>query len=289
MFSFLESRDFPQFHQGLASTSNLCLAVAPSFFRNTLCLILAMPNPFGLDFKDESIGTTFATCISCFDYALTASPNNQATLKLSVLRLRLTRWGEAVNIYRDPKLREAELHPDDLKEAKDALVELITRFEALSASANDDTEGSTADQPTDCEGAPPLLFAKLDEIACKRRDHRQHPGLLETRVLALGGRTKLLVEAGSVCADRLEEAFPASQRQRELCHEEMAGVLDRTILKVLQRAASGIDHWISRDGTNVAHFRSFMINAPVVVGVENGLSSRLTFGTDMVKEGEDNA
>jgi len=241
-----------------------------------------MANPFGLNFKDESIATTFATCVSCFDYALTARPNTQATLRLSVLRIRLTRWGEAVNIYRDPKLGEAEPHPDDLMEAKNALVELITRFEALSANANDETEGSTPDQPADCEGAPPLLFTKLDEIACKRRDHRQHPGLLETRVLALGERTKLLVEAGSVCVDRLEEAFPASQRQRKLCHEEVAGVLGGTLLKVLQRAASGIDHWISPDDRNQIFFDNSgrTINCGIVLGVNSGFSSRLTFGTD---------
>ncbi|KAH6960037.1 hypothetical protein BKA56DRAFT_624057 [Ilyonectria sp. MPI-CAGE-AT-0026] len=230
-----------------------------------------MANPFGLDFNDKSIATTFATCISCFDYALTVRPNNQAMLRLSILRLRLTRWGEAVKIYCDPRFGEAEPDPDDqkdLKDAKNALVELITQF------ADDETEGcSTPDQPTDREGVPPLLFTILDEIACKRRVHCQHPSLLETRVLALGERTKLLVKAGSVCADELEEAFSAPQGQRKLFYEEM-GVLDsvpdKTVLEVLQRAARGIDYWMSDSGG----IRVQSVNYDMVLGNNLGGTDR---------------
>lgn len=69
----------------------------------------ATKTPFGIDLSRESTASTFATCVSCFDYALSREADDWQALRLSVIRLRLTRWGEAVNIYSDPLLGHLNL------------------------------------------------------------------------------------------------------------------------------------------------------------------------------------
>jgi hypothetical protein len=197
-----------------------------------------MANPFGLNFEEASIATTFATCVACFDYALSGGSNGRAALRLNILRLRLGRWGEAVNIYHDSKLGQADPDPEDVEKVKGALVKLIARFESF----NEETKGLTLNK-SDGQQQPPLtIFTVLDEMASKRP---QHPGLLNPRVLVLGGQPELLVREASACVDELEEYFPAVQRQQELCYKEKAEIADASVLMTLQEEARGIDPWIS--------------------------------------------
>ncbi|KAK3297933.1 uncharacterized protein B0H64DRAFT_134396 [Chaetomium fimeti] len=241
-----------------------------------------MHHPFGLDFKDASLATIFATCVSCFEYALAGQPAGQAALKLSIARLRLTRWGEAVGIYHDGNLGEPEADPDDLKAVEAALVQLIGRFEVLATTNSNDKSilGSVFNQAR--RSGQPLgpLLKKLDEIACSRGDRQQNPGLLEnTRVLKLGERTDLLVQDSSECADTLEEAFPPNGL-RQLSREEMAGITDPRSLHVLRVAASGIDHWISPRAGNAIRIygeQNLGLQVGQLVGGISG-SMRFTLG-----------
>lgn len=84
-------------------------------------------------------------------------------LELSVLRLRLTRWGEAVKIYDKPALGYYKPHPDDFKEARQALVDIIALFDTENPAANGDfTPQNAMDNDT------LLLQEALGAIAAER-------------------------------------------------------------------------------------------------------------------------
>jgi hypothetical protein len=49
-------------------------------------------------------------------------------LTLDLLRLRLSRWGEAVNIYEDPQLGNTTASLVELQNAKDTLLQILVLF-----------------------------------------------------------------------------------------------------------------------------------------------------------------
>ena len=80
-----------------------------------------MAEPFGIVAGAIGLATTFTACIDCFEYIQFGRHFGRDfqtdQLALSCARLRLTRWGESVNIYDDPRLGRpdataTEIQPD---------------------------------------------------------------------------------------------------------------------------------------------------------------------------------
>ncbi|KAH8585809.1 prion-inhibition and propagation-domain-containing protein [Bisporella sp. PMI_857] len=81
-----------------------------------------MAEPFG-------IASVFIACVDCFEY-VQFGPHfgrdfETSKLALNCARLRLTRWGESVNIYDDPKLGRQDTTATEIQLAKDALLKIL--------------------------------------------------------------------------------------------------------------------------------------------------------------------
>ena len=71
-----------------------------------------MAEPFGIVAGAIGIASAFTACVDCFEYVQCGAQCGchfgrdfeTSQLALNCARLRLTRWGESVNIYDDPKL-----------------------------------------------------------------------------------------------------------------------------------------------------------------------------------------
>jgi hypothetical protein len=233
-----------------------------------------MANPFGLNFEQATIADTFATCVACFDYVLSGDSHRRAALRLRILRLRLGRWGEAVNIYHDLKLGQANPDPEDIEEIKATLVKLIALFE----NSNEEADGHRLSISDGVQHLP-TLFKVLAEMETKRP---RHPGLLSPRGLVLGGQPELLVRDACACIDKLEECFPAAQRQQELCNKEKADIKDASVLQTLQKEARGFDPWIS-PARKIAFHGAAESNIGVQLGSAYAGSSRL-FDRDYIPQ-----
>jgi hypothetical protein len=210
-----------------------------------------MAKQFGVDFENECIASVFATCVSCFDYAINVKANDAEVLRLSVIRLRLTRWGEAVDIYGDSRLGHANPDPDDLDVVKCTLVNMIALFESQAGSMEDPADPATLTEPTDRGRLVQALLLVLEAIASKRA---KGISLLDPRSLALGRCSTQLVTASSEYIDVLEDHFPAAQRQRMLCEYERLEIEGKVPIEILEEAAIGIDHWLTKNRVSFTEF-----------------------------------
>ncbi|KAB8273759.1 hypothetical protein BDV30DRAFT_105183 [Aspergillus minisclerotigenes] len=70
-----------------------------------------------IDLSESDIADVFATCVFCLNHAVGRALSATEALELSVIRLRLTRWGEAVNIYDKPVLSGYAPSSNDLCES----------------------------------------------------------------------------------------------------------------------------------------------------------------------------
>ena len=135
-----------------------------------------MAEPFGIATGAVGIAAAFTACVDCFGYVQLGRHFRRDfqtnALALNYARLRLTRWGQAVNIYDDPKLDRPDATP--AQAAKDTLhhilqlfadTEKISRKYKLNANAGDDLSTLSTD------GMDPAVMAltnKIKELAIRR-------------------------------------------------------------------------------------------------------------------------
>ncbi|OBT93596.1 hypothetical protein VE01_08371 [Pseudogymnoascus verrucosus] len=100
-----------------------------------------MAEPFGIVSGAIRIASAFTACVDCFEYVQFGRHFGRdfqtSQLTLNCLRLRLTQWGESVNIYDDPKLGRQDAAATDFELAKDALSTAKAGEDLLAYSIGD--------------------------------------------------------------------------------------------------------------------------------------------------------
>jgi hypothetical protein len=91
-----------------------------------------MAEPFGIVAGAIGIASAFTACVDCFEYVQFGRHFGRdfeiSWLAPDCARLRLTRWGESVNIYDDPKLGRQDATATEIQLAKDALLQILMLF-----------------------------------------------------------------------------------------------------------------------------------------------------------------
>jgi len=96
-------------------------------------------------------------------------------LALNCARLRLTRWGQAINIYDDSKLGRQDAAPAEIQAAKDTLhhilrlvadTEKISKKYKLNANARDDLSTLSTD---DMNPMVMVLSNNMKELATRQQ------------------------------------------------------------------------------------------------------------------------
>jgi len=189
----------------------------------------------------------FATAISRLDHVLRRTPSGLEKVCLGAVKLRLTRWGEAVGIY-DPAALEHQprVDPEDVQEIKDALTGMVALVDHelevhqhLSLHV-DNSEMALFAAPLvrshclvpfstvafELAGRSPEALQQEMEVICQARSCGH-----DTELMASGTRQeasqllpscaiKVAEEMAKFIAD-LESCFPAAAEQRRLCEDEI--------------------------------------------------------------------
>jgi hypothetical protein len=209
-----------------------------------------MAEPFGIAASVVGIAAAFTACVDCFGYVQLGRHFGRDfqtdLLALNCARLRLTRWGQAVNIYDDPKLGRSDANPAEIQTAKDTLLQILVLFAntekiskkyKLSAKAGDDL---SILGPDDMDPAITAISNKMRELAIRRQ---RGTSVLKTASWALYHRSELkelIVDITSLI-DNIESLFPAPQSQAALVKEETAQIRDEKSLKLVESAAQDVD------------------------------------------------
>jgi hypothetical protein len=184
----------------------------------------------------------FATAISRLDHVLHRTPSGPEKVCLGAVKLRLTRWGEAVGIY-DPVALEHQprVDPEDVQVIKDALTGMVALIDhELEVHQDlslhiDNPDMSLFAAPLiryhypvafTLAGRSPETLQQEMEVICHAR-LRGH----DTELMTSGTRqeaSQLLTSCAINVAEQmakliadLESCFPAAAEQRRLCEDEI--------------------------------------------------------------------
>jgi Prion-inhibition and propagation len=206
--------------------------------------------PFGIVAGSVGIAAAFSACVDCFGYIQLGRHFGRdyqtKLLTLDLLRLRLSRWGEAVSIYEDPQLGNPNASLTELQAAKDTLVHLLflfadsekvsTKFK-LSAKAGDLSQFAS----TDLGPRELVVHNRMRELALKRQ---KKGSILKLASWALyhGEEFTKLVDDISKLLDGLEKIFPAAARQQTLVRQAIAiAAPEEQNLHILENISDGVD------------------------------------------------
>lgn len=210
-----------------------------------------MAEPFGIAAGAVGIAAAFTACINCFDYVQHGrhfSRDYQTELiSLDCARLRLTRWGEAVNIHEDPKLGRPDASPSEVHTVQNALHQVLVLFaDTEKISKTYRLEMKTGDDltvlaPNDLDPTVFGLRNKMKELALRRQ---KGASVLKTSGWALYHRSQLkdLVNGITLLVDSVEKIFPAHEKELALVQQETAAIRDKQALELVESAAHGVDN-----------------------------------------------
>ncbi|KFY22013.1 hypothetical protein V491_02907 [Pseudogymnoascus sp. VKM F-3775] len=219
-----------------------------------------MAEPFGIVAGDIGIASAFTACVDCFEYVQFGRHFGRdfqtSQLTLNCLRLRLTRWGESVNIYDDPKLGRQNATVTEVELAKDALVQILVLFadtQSISkkykstAKAGEDL---SAYSTGDMDPKAAVLDTKMKGLATQRQKKGR---FLKLSSWALYHRSTLKDLLGQMVSliDEIEKLFPAPQSQTTLVQREAAEIGDKQSLELIEDAATDVDNLLQKTAGEV--------------------------------------
>lgn len=216
-----------------------------------------MAEVFGIFVGAVNIATTFSAVIEVFDYVQLGRRFGRdyqtSQLKLTLLRLRLSRWGEAVDVYNDPQLGDPSATPAKIKAAKNTLMHILMLFEdSCRISKKFGVRDAAGSPPPGDAAAEPGLAAVLAvenkmRALAKKRQKGSSFSRLASWAVHHNTALKTLIEDISALAGSLEVLFPApKERTRAMAEREVATVEGEEEAKALALASDKLDEVIHK-------------------------------------------
>ncbi|CAI6095944.1 unnamed protein product [Clonostachys chloroleuca] len=248
-----------------------------------------------LDLKQDAVlakldeqSRLFNDAVQSFEYIQPGSNYGQTSfqtslLKLDVVRLRLTRWGESVGLANvdearggdGKQLRMTKLAPEDQEQVQDLLAQILELFAEAEAASKRlrrrNPSVKVLDPAEELDGVSASLHEKMQDLAKKRQGKSE---LEQDQVTVLYGEKNFarLIEDISELLDGLVDLFPGIQdEQRKLCEEEVSGLKgDEGALSLLKEVAAGQDKLLSETVVKVIQSTTAYTNSVVFSGPNSG-------------------
>ncbi|XDG01441.1 hypothetical protein ABKA04_001056 [Annulohypoxylon sp. FPYF3050] len=179
-------------------------------------------------------------------------------LRLRLLELRLARWGEALQVYDDPRFNDPTPATGEFKAAKDTLfqiLELLQKSDKLAkkyqTSSEKDQDCSTGDV-AQTERNLFSLDKKIQEIImCRRRQNKLSGVKIAQWVVYNREHAMCLVEDITSLIDLLHQLFPMPKKELALAVEEVKqlsiAIADQqSTIRYLQLSVQDIDESLKK-------------------------------------------
>jgi hypothetical protein len=200
-------------------------------------------------------------------------------LKLDVVRLRLTRWGQSVGLAKVDDgvntLQMTNLASEDREQVQDLLAQILELFaEAEAASKRLRRRNSTVpvlDAAKELDSASASLHQKMEDLA-KKRQGKSELKQGQLTILYEEKNFSRLIEDISELVDGLVDLFPGVQEeQRKLCEEEVSGLnTNEGALSLLKEVATGQDKLLSDTVVKVIQSTTTYTNSVLFSGPNSG-------------------
>ncbi|KAL5335584.1 prion-inhibition and propagation-domain-containing protein [Aspergillus crustosus] len=203
-------------------------------------------------------------------------------LKLDVVRLRLTRWGQSVGLANvndgDTKqLRMTKVASEDREQVQDLLGQILELFaEAEAASKRLRRRNPTVlalDPAEELDSVSAALHQKMGDLVKKRQGTSElEQEQDQVTILYEEKNFARLIEDISELVDGLVDLFPGIQEeQRKLCEEEVSGFkTNEGALSLLKEVAAGQDKMLSETVVKVIQATTTYTNSVVFSGPNSG-------------------
>ncbi|KAL8855251.1 MAG: hypothetical protein Q9178_008093 [Gyalolechia marmorata] len=226
-----------------------------------------MAEAFGIAAGAVGIAAAFTACVDCFEYVQFGRHFGRDyqtdLLALNCSRIRLTRWGQAVDILNDPKLGRPDATAPEIRTVKDTLSQILVLFAdsakisqqyKLNATASEDLSVLSSDN---IDSAIIALSNNMRELAIKRQ---KSSNILRISQWALYRRSefKSLIEGISSLIDSIEKIFPAPEAQLTLVRQEAAQLHDRRALELVETTAEGVDGLLQNAAREVLNSHQYL-------------------------------
>lgn len=174
-------------------------------------------------------------------------------LKMSVIRLRLTRWGESVglaNLADIKSLHQTKISADDIPQVEELLDGILDAFtNAMRTSQKYQKRHASVgvlDATKELDEASSSLHQTMSDLVKKRQGNVELDSTADLTLYEEKNFKLLIQEVGDLVND-LVELFPAVEEdQRKLCQEEVTEMEKiKDGLPVLKEAAEGQDKLLS--------------------------------------------
>jgi hypothetical protein len=209
-----------------------------------------MAEAVGLTVGGVGLATLFTTCIDCFEYVQLGrkfgTNYQRCLLKLDIMKLRLSRWADAVNEsqqHYNVAISSTSEAPK-VREILGEIIELFADAEKVSAKYKMKAKpGDLVAYNADADLEPDLrsMHNKMRELAIKRQ---KRSSFAQKAAWALYEEKHFhrLIEDVTTLVDGLVELFPATRgRLQQLSLEEAQEIEEEPCLGVLEEAAKDID------------------------------------------------
>ncbi|KAE8146615.1 prion-inhibition and propagation-domain-containing protein [Aspergillus avenaceus] len=241
-----------------------------------------MAEAFGIVSGAVGIAGIFSTCLECFEYVQIGRHFGQDSqtghLMLSGLKLRLSRWGEAVHLYTDPQLGHPEASPSDLQLAKQTLYQiLVLMSDSEKVSKKFRLGAKLQGESSASQGlSTGTDVATIDQVMREQAKRRQKSAsLVKVTSWALYSKNQLtsLVDDISKLLDTLEQTFPAPDARSSLAESEIREMCDRiqgqqdNVLKLAHDLSAGVDKALQAQATKMIEQKGISIGS--MVATEN--------------------
>ncbi|KAL9615269.1 MAG: hypothetical protein Q9167_000240 [Letrouitia subvulpina] len=255
--------------------------------------------PVGLGIGIAGLAGTLSACIDCFEYIQLGRQFGQdygkCLLKLDTVKLRISRWGAAMGLGSEPKLKpQLSVSSEEIRLAQSLLEQILESFkdaERISERFKKHTSIQDANSnellvynlASDMGSDYQRLHLTVRELAYKRQKGTSI-GKKAAWVLYEKRRFEGMIEEVNGFTSQLVDLFPAAQDdQRAQCKAEVSTINKSQDLTLLNNVACQDDHMLSAEiireldnrGHNVTDWKADG-NSKVWAGDENafGVNSK---------------
>ena len=202
-------------------------------------------------------------------------------LKLDVVRLKLTRWGQSVglaNLDEEKSLQQAKLPPKDIPTVKKLLKRILNIFsnaERMSTEFQEDNEDddsslAVVDPAKALDKVSASLHQNMYDLAKKRQGNSELEPKGDLTVYEETAFERLIEDLNKL-VDSLVELFPAIQEeQRKLAEEEVSEMKKIKEALPLLKEVAGQDKLLSEAVVKVIQSTSTYTNSVVFSGPNSG-------------------